>query len=86
MFWLNVEFGKLLNTAARAELRPSANTPPLMRFIYTGPFTGSSDTSEVAVISPIASSAVIRKISTRGINSDQSNPKPYCIGIGSAMS
>ncbi|CSB35890.1 Uncharacterised protein [Vibrio cholerae] len=37
------------------------------------------------MISPIASSAVIRKIRTRGINSDQSKPKPYCIGIGRAM-
>ncbi|CSB92833.1 Uncharacterised protein [Vibrio cholerae] len=56
-----------------------------MRFMYTGPLTGSPETSEVAVISPIASSAVIRKIRTRGINSDQSKPKPYCIGIGRAM-
>ncbi|MNC52173.1 hypothetical protein D3C75_1015040 [compost metagenome] len=65
-----------MNTADNIEFRPLANTPPFRRFIYSGPPTGCSDTSEVAVISPMVSSEVTIKINIRGNSRFQSKPRP----------
>ena len=76
MFWPKQEFGKVLKTAETKEFRPLASTPPFRRFIYSGPETGCSETSEVAVISPMVSREVIINTSIRGSSRLQSMPRP----------
>lgn len=66
----------MLNTADSIEFRPLASTPPFRRFIYSGPLTGCSETSEVAVMSPMVSSEVTIKISISGSSRFQSKPVP----------
>ena len=60
LFWAKMELGKLLKTAASMELKPSAKMPPCARLMNTGPSTGSPEMSELAVMSPKASTAVTR--------------------------
>ena len=67
------------------ELMPSESTPPLIRSMYTGPSTGSPEISEVAVMSPMASSAVTTKMTVRGMQRYQSNASPTCRMRGRAI-
>ena len=82
LFWLKVVTGKVLNTAAISELTPSPNTPPLIRFSYSGPLMGSPEIIEVAVKSPEVSILVIIYIKAIGINACHSKPKPNLKGTG----
>ncbi|MNT68115.1 hypothetical protein D3C72_2063160 [compost metagenome] len=66
----------MLNTAETNEFRPFASTPPFRRFMYSGPETGCSETSEVAVMSPMVSSEVIMNTSISGRSRLQSMPRP----------
>ncbi|MNY55614.1 hypothetical protein D3C86_1916050 [compost metagenome] len=78
--------GMLLNTAAIAELRPSASRPDLIRRMYTGPLTGCWEIIELAVKSPAASRGETRKITATGMNATQSKLNPYLKGTGTLIS
>ncbi|MNF98400.1 hypothetical protein D3C84_812570 [compost metagenome] len=86
LFWAKVTIGMLLNTAAMAELRPSASRPDLIRRMYTGPLTGCREIIELAVRSPAASNGETRKITATGMNATQSKEKPYLNGTGTLIS
>ncbi len=59
LFWAKIEFGKELKTPEINEFTPSASTPPETRFRYPSPSIDFPDIIELAVISPVASIAVI---------------------------
>ena len=69
-----------------AELTPSASTPPLIRFSYSGPLIGSPEIIDVAVKSPAVSILVMIYIKAIGINACQSKLKPNLKGTGTVSS
>ena len=66
LFWAKVDMGVMVMSAARIPLIPSARMPPWMRESKSSPSTSRRDTSQVAVISPIASQAQMMKIASKG--------------------
>lgn len=57
LFCANVDMGVMVQRPAMMPLRPSARTPPWMRLSNMAPSTSRRDTSQVAVMSPMASMA-----------------------------
>ena len=79
-------FGSEPKAVAITDTKPSANTPPRRRLVYSSPSIGWSDTIAVAVKSPTASNTLNRKIAPATINACQSKAKPYLNGTGSVTS
>src|SRR5574344_1998363 len=82
LFWAKIEIGNELSMPAKKELRPSANMPLETRFIYSSPSTGSPEIIELAVMSPVDSTAVIRYISPKTTIDETLNLTPYLKGVG----
>lgn len=61
--------GVIVQRAAMMPFRPSARTPPWMRESKRAPSTSRRDTSQVAVMSPMASMAMTMKTARSGSTS-----------------
>ena len=64
LFWAKVDIGVMVHKPASIPLNPSAKIPPWIRESKSLPSTWRRDTSQVAVISPIASIIRIRYTAT----------------------
>ena len=82
LFCAKIEFGNELSAPAMNELRPSANIPPCALLRNFSPSTGSPDISELAVMSPYASIAVMTYTIANARIAERLNDTPYLKGTG----
>ena len=75
LFWLKVVFGKVQQSEASRELKPSPKMPPRRRCQYSSPVTGRPDSAAVAVRSPTDSTALTMKMGKSTVTTARSTDK-----------